>query len=108
MKVESSTITGACGVGVVHDFDSFYGTQIGSSNLGGAGWQCAGFIEGDKVCDKVFQQMSYYYKLVYKTPTRVNVNSGNMFYFAIFDTEESGVPTGFDACDRAENSGEED
>lgn len=94
------TVHGACGVGVVWDFSNALHNKwhrtVTEMTKGGCGWICAGFIEGDKVCDEAFLQMSNKFKLMYRTPTRKNINSGNEFYFAIFDASESGVPIGFD------------
>ena len=101
MKACFETVTGACGVGVAYYFgDTDYSDyEIAGQNPGGAGWLCAGFIKDDKICDKAFGELADKYKVVFITPPRKNVNSGNDFYFAVFDTKGSGVPTGFDECD---------
>jgi hypothetical protein len=99
---QTTTVDGACGVGLVYDFghSTYYARYDPTTkNQGGAGWMCAGFIENDSLSDEMFKQLSDKYNLVYRTPTRINVNSGNPFYFAVFDTQGSGVPTGFDECD---------
>jgi hypothetical protein len=69
---------------------------------GWGGWLTAGFIEGDDVCDQAFKEMSKKFKLVYRTPTRVNVNSKNPFYFCVFDTTEANTPIGYDAFEDAD------
>jgi len=102
---EFDTISGACGVGVAHQFEdesdwSSYDITKGTS--GGAGWLSAGFVVGNEMCDEAFALLSAKYKLVYQTPPRINKNSGNVFYFAIFDCEGAGVPIGFDEMERAE------
>ena len=109
ISVGHSTVEGACGVGVVFCFEdtgvrkkdywgSYYRSAVHQNN-GGAGWVCAGFVENDPLSDEVFQQMFNKYKLVFKTPTRLNKNSSNPFYFAVFDTEGVDIPQGFDEVD---------
>jgi hypothetical protein len=99
-----SVIEGACGVGVVADFDEDADGWAGDSSTilsgtrGGTGLLCAGFIHKDEVCDKAFAQLSKKYKLLFKSTVRKNVNSGNKFYFAVFDCKGKRVPIGFNAC----------
>lgn len=95
------TVDGACGVGVISEFGTtkHSGPEATSRNPGGASWLCAGFIYKNDLSDKMFKELNDKYKLVFQTPVRINVNSGNPFYFAVFDTEGSGVPTGFDDID---------
>lgn len=82
------TIEGACGVGVVHDFNRHtWGDRLGSENYAGAGWVCAGFID-DELCKDAYDELNRKYTLVYQTPTRINENSGNDFFFAIWDTHD--------------------
>lgn len=100
---EHSPVAGACGVGVVSDFSysNLYRDQsITFGTKGGCGWVCAGFIHGDKLCDEAFEEMSTVYKLVFKTEPRINVNSDNLCYFAIFDVAGSGKPIGFDEFEK--------
>lgn len=102
---EFDTISGACGVGVVHEFDESnedWMEPITKGTRGGAGWLSAGFVVGSTLCDEAFALLSAKYKLVYQTPPRINKNSGNVFYFAIFDCEGAGVPIGYDEMERAE------
>lgn len=106
IAVDHCSVPGACGVGVVYEFEdvgtrrkSHWGdvyTKATDCNKGGAGWICGGFLENDPVCDTVFEEMSAKYNLVFRTPTRINKNSGNPFYFAVFDTEGVNIPQGFD------------
>lgn len=105
MYGEFSTVAGACGVGVIHNFgtSNYYSAEATSRNPGGAGWLCAGFIYKNKMCDQMFKELNDKYKLVFQTPVRTNINSGNEFYFAVFDTEGSGVPTGFDAVEEMDD-----
>lgn len=107
-----STVEGACGVGVASEFsdgdsprrwgDTYVPITLGTP--GGCGWICAGFIYGDITCDKAFKEMSQAYKLVYVTEPRININSDNLFYFAIFDVAGSGKPIGFSEYNEAEDS----
>jgi len=108
ISVVHDTVEGACGVGVISCFEETNGKMTywvetpksaTACNKGGAGWICAGFVENDELSERVFQQMFNKYKLVFKTPTRLNKNSGNPFYFAVFDTEGVDIPQGFDEVD---------
>lgn len=109
-KVNSchDTISGACGVGVVYDFrlineEYFHGKgNLTLFNKGGANWLTAGFILGNETSDIAFKELSDKYKLVFKTSVRKNKNSGNRFYFCVFDTYGSGVPFGYDDCEELE------
>lgn len=93
--VEHDVVAGACGIGVVSEFDYDDDGRWSNDNLlkgtkGGTGYLCAGFIKDDLICDEVFTQLSKKYKVVFVSECRKNVNSGNMFYFAVFDCK--GVP----------------
>lgn len=108
-SVCTTTVTGACGVGVLYDFnagESYYRQPVNDFiNPGGCNWLCAGFIEGDSTSDKVLKELiEAGYKEVFRTPVRVNKNSGHKFYFVVFDGGED-CAYGFDA---EEEGGEED
>lgn len=104
---EHCTVNGACGVGVVYDFTFdtpssswSYSEEITKGTKGGCGYLTAGFIHNDKLCDDAFAQLSEKYKVVFVSDLRKNVNSGNHFYFAVFDCEGTDVPIGYDAMDK--------
>lgn len=103
IRVNQATLAGACGVTVLSDFDRYYSEESISNIVpeAGIGIVCAGFIHKDPVCDAAFKEMSARGKLLLKTRVRKNRNSGNKFYFAVFDFAKNGkAKYGFDDCDR--------
>lgn len=101
MNVETDTVVGACGMGVIYEFDSSYGHDLDEiTPLGGAGYVMAGFIEGNEICDKAFKIMTERWDLVWRSEVRENRNSGNKFYTAVFDCSDGGKARyGFDHAD---------
>ena len=108
--VEETTIEGACGVSVLYEFyDIRNSWGYPKKELApfvpkaGCGIVGAGFIVGDEICDEAFAKMSELGELMYKTPVRKNRNSGNKFYFALFDMAKGGrAKYGFDDAENAE------
>lgn len=92
LYAEKETLPGACGVGIIYEFsiddeedpDWSWNDSIDPSIVGGAGWTGAGFID-KQYCKEVWAWMTKRYKVAYKTPIRVNKNTGNKFFFALFD-----------------------
>ena len=92
MYVYTRTLPGACGVGHAHGFmgrryethqrevDSLQGT-------GGCNWLTAGFVN-EVDCRNTYNELCRNYKLEYQSPIRVNGNSGNRFFFAVWDTSQ--------------------
>lgn len=74
---------------------------------GGCGWIGAGFIDTG-VCKHAYEVLSKAHKLVYQTPVRLNVNSGNPFFYAVFDTHESVGKYGYDKISPDEYQSDED
>lgn len=103
MMANYSTPRSTCGLGYIYDFaddsddgyDSDY-ADILKGTMGGTGFLTAGFISRNKLCTKVFRALKKKYKLVYRSPIRLNKNSGNKFYFAVFDCEGTDAKIGFD------------
>lgn len=92
VKVDEDTLIGACGVSVLFEFHTRYGKEI--SNLipgAGIGLVCAGFVDGQESSQEAFAEMEKRGPCVYKSPVRKNRNSGNMFYFAVFDWSAEGT-----------------
>ncbi len=102
MKVQAEIVSGACGIGVLYEFASdfyHYGNPVKDVvNPGGTGYICAGFVHGNELSDKVFAEMEKRGPCVFKTDVRENVNSGNEFYFAVFDWAQDDR-FGFNAAD---------
>jgi len=65
-----------------------------SKNSGGCGWLSAAFIDTGE-CKAVYQKLRNWYPIVYQSPIRFNTNSGNNFFFCIFDTGEKEMPERF-------------
>lgn len=88
----STTLNGTCGVGL---FSGFYNhhdplTRLLPENVlgyGGAGWQVAGFIP-NKECHEVYDKFKERFQIVMQSPTRHNRNSGNRFFFVVYDTKK--------------------
>jgi len=91
--VEQDTLPGACGVTCFYEFtmeDEGYGQALKKIiPSGGIGLVCAGFREKEKFDLEVFEALCQRGKLVYRSPTRTNRNSGNKFFFAVFDFKKS-------------------
>lgn len=90
MRGYGSSVVGACGVGVVYDFHKHRDTAaplVSQIRGGGAGWLAVGFID-DRNSKEAYEELCEAHKLVYQTPVRRNTNSGNDFFFAIFDTRK--------------------
>lgn len=83
-------VPGACGVKVLWGFAGVtsYSGQPLRNISSGAGWVCAGFINTQR-CRRVYEEMCSRYTLVYQTPVRVNSNSLNEFFFAVWDVRSS-------------------
>lgn len=104
MMAYHNTPLSTCGVGYVSEFEDVEGkedyrddyTNILMGTMGGTGFLMAGFIYRNKVCTKAFRMLKKKYKLVYRSPIRLNKNSGNKFYFAVFDCEGTDAKIGFD------------
>ena len=82
-------VEGSCGLGLVADFsvDSAWGrVVITTGKHGGCDFLQAGFID-ESDCQAAYEQLCAKYKLVYQSPVRKNRNSGNDFFFCIFDTK---------------------
>lgn len=91
LVAEEDTLPGSCGVGIIYEFeledeeniyDIFDDERF--SSVGGAGWTTAGFIDNED-CKDVWRYLTKRFKVAYTTPIRTNTNSGNKFFFAVFD-----------------------
>ena len=106
MKCNEESIVGSCGIGVIYGLESLFGRDL--SHLvpsGGAGWELVAFIENDK-CSMAYKTLKKRWPIVYQSPVRRNINSGNNFFFCIYDTSDNEKGYGFDAEEK--QSEEED
>lgn len=98
---DHNSMDGACGVGVASCFTTYqgYNSEITKGTQGGCGWLTAGFVVDCPVSEEAFDLLANKYNVVFVSEERKNKNSGNMFYFAVFDCSEADVPIGFDQMD---------
>lgn len=78
-----------CGLGVLGNFSTSAGEwcehrQLLTAPPGGTGFFVAGFIPTSE-CKLAYEKLTKRYKLIYQSPVRINTNSGNQFFFCIFD-----------------------
>ncbi len=96
MNAYGETLPGACGVEILYEFedgdnsDFCDGDAINKDFIttGGAGLVCAGFIADDEDSDKMFDKLSNIYDVLFVSPKRLNRNSKNQFYFAVFSVKD--------------------
>lgn len=106
MRACTDTVPGACGMGVLYDFG--YGSEISQIvNPGGIGYVCAGFRSDISADMKTFAEMEKRGPCVYRTPILKNVNSGNNFFFAVFDWTADDK-WGFNAADGYDHDEDDD
>lgn len=92
MKTWVGDCIGTCGLGVVYGFNSndpyvaSSGTSIRRLRPRGAGFSVAGFLNTPK-CKKAYEELAERFQMVYQSPVRRNRNTGNNFFFVIYDTE---------------------
>lgn len=89
MKLVSSTVVGGCGVGKSYNFGYGWDNHISESS-GGAGYHMACFIVGDEKCDILYEEYKKRWPIAFQSETRLNRNSGNQFYFCVYDVKASG------------------
>lgn len=105
VKVREETLPGTCGVSLFYAFNDDWAAENIPNIIpgGGTGIVCAGFRHKNEVDDMVFEEMCKHGKLLFKTRVRMNRNSGNKFYFAVFDYANGGKGKyGYDDQDREE------
>ena len=86
LKGVYNNISGTCGLGVVYAFNTDWAEGINISQLKqhGTGFFVAGFIQTKK-CKEQYEHIAETYPIVYQSPVRRNRNSGNDFFFIVFD-----------------------
>lgn len=92
LYAENMSIESACGIGHVYGYSigrTSWGWGLSLDELkndGGADWVLAAFTPNE-VCEKTYKALCAKHRLVFQSPVRENKNSGNRFFFCIFDTE---------------------
>ena len=98
----TDAVTGTCGIGVFYELSnssSWRDVNIAkATHEGGAGWLVVGYIDTD-ICKEAYEILKKRFPIVFESPKRKNVNSGNEFFFVIYDTD-GVIKSGYDAVDR--------
>lgn len=88
---ETGTVDSACGIGWIgyfvngHQSDDYPLIEIEPS--GGAKFTVVGFINTNQ-CKEAYRILAERFKILYQSPVRVNENTGNRFFFVVYDTKE--------------------
>ncbi len=83
-------LTSTCGVGVIYEYSDVnshgkWATPFNKDRLeGGTGFEIAGFVKSD-TCEKAYKFLSKKGQIVFQSPVRENINSGNEFFFVVLD-----------------------
>jgi hypothetical protein len=102
-------LIGGCGVSTVYNFraytsrDEVHWSYKEISKLipsAGCGWVIVAFVAGDPLSEQAYELCKQRGPVVYQSPVRVNKNSENDFYFAVFDWSDGEY--GFAAVARSE------
>ena len=82
--MNSITVPGTCGVGLFYTFtrEGYGYTPEFVRPCGGAGWEIAGFID-TIACREVYDGLKNRFKIIHQSPSRVNRNSNNKFFFVL-------------------------
>jgi hypothetical protein len=83
----TNRVSGTCGLCVLWGFKEPEGYSAPSLN-GGTGFCVAGFVDHFN-CVRTYKEIARKYPIVYQSPVRRNKNSGNDFFFIIFDTRKT-------------------
>lgn len=108
LACDVNTVVGACGVTLLHDFYNHpYEDEFNFTDgilPGGAGFITAGFIYENELSDNMFALLSSKYDVLFVSPVRLNRNSKNQFYFAVFSVKDvENDKYGWQDQDDAEN-----
>ena len=87
-------VLGQCGIRNIYEFNWYSDLKLANNEgfidpvnnpqYNGAGFIGSGFINNE-VCKEMYEYLSASYKLVFQTPVRHNKNSGNWFFYAMWD-----------------------
>lgn len=85
MNCEYSPLPGGCGVNNYAFFDKYYAdSDIHTVPSGAASLAVASFID-TVVCRKAYTILASRFKIAYQSSVRKNKNSGNDFFFVVYD-----------------------
>lgn len=86
-----ANVGGNCGLGVLYNHSlakgGFYYSRAktAAKQVGGTGFVVTGFVDSD-ACQAVYDELKDNYEIIYQSPVRRNRNSGNDFFFCVYDT----------------------
>lgn len=89
MYLAQDTVNWTCGLGVIGNYSTLRPVYSHSNTLStldeaGTGFYVAGFIDTVE-CKAMYDELIAKFPIVYQSPVRQNVNSGNDFFFCVFD-----------------------
>lgn len=85
VTMEQDTLSGTCGVRLFYFFDKPYSSSYTRyAHLGGAELGCAGFVDSP-ACHRAYKELKAKFNIVYQSTPRRNANSGNQFFFVVYD-----------------------
>jgi len=92
MYTSSEALGCACGIELCFDFTDekrLYNMDI-SHIKGGAGFALLAYVD-DTICYKMYEAMAKKYPILYQSPVRKNLNSGNDFFFCIYAVSQKAT-----------------
>lgn len=105
LYVEDRSVPSNCGIGYLAYFSYTYDRysdhlefenfvdRIPERKEGGCGWYITGFVNSPQ-CKDLHERLMKEYLLIYQSEVRTNENTGNDFFFCIFDTRNKPQKTG--------------
>ena len=88
MRTERTEYYGACGLTLFYDFTyerTWNNHSIKEIPGGAAGHAIAAFIN-TAACRRAYKEFAERFPIVFQSEVRQNTNSGNQFFFCVYDT----------------------
>jgi len=86
MRYQKTAMSGMCGVNIHRSFQTgepgLWSNE--APKLGGANLACAAFIPSE-TCRLAYEELAKKFNIVYQSSVRTNRNSGNKFFFVVYD-----------------------
>ncbi len=90
--VESDTFDGFCGINIFNCFqegaDKTIDLKIKGDATLGTGMAMAAFIN-TPLCRKIYSKLKEIGEIMYQSPVRTNLNTGNLFFFVVYNIKRS-------------------
>jgi hypothetical protein len=95
MYAYDDTVVGACGLGNKYQFEveqDYWGDRdlLTKKTDGGTGMFIAAFIP-EPNCKAAYEELTAKRRIVFQSPVRRNNNSGNKFFFCVFDERDGAI-----------------